>query len=252
MIENMKNIELTFKLLNKVNGRDINPLDFIYHHLKLRIEPLIHCSEEFQLLAKYVKNSHAKMHDGFELIVENIFKVARDDQANSFEPFAQKPNRQLLFHGSRRENYVRILSKGLEIAPPEASPTGSMFGRGVYFADMISKSANYCRAYATNNTGLVLLCQVALGKTQGCYEGNPNIKLDEGYDSVKGICKTYPNPDESHIREDGGKIPLGRPIVESTIASQLFHHEYIVYDVAQVKIEYILELKFIFKKIPSQ
>jgi hypothetical protein len=34
--------------------------------------------------------------------------------------------------------------QGLKVAPPEAPTTGYMFGKGVYFADMSSKSANYC------------------------------------------------------------------------------------------------------------
>jgi poly [ADP-ribose] polymerase len=50
----------------------------------------------------------------------------------------------LLWHGSRLTNFVGILSQGLRIAPPEAPVTGYMFGKGVYFADMVTKSANYC------------------------------------------------------------------------------------------------------------
>jgi len=38
-----------------------------------------------------------------------------------------------------------------------------MFGKGVYFADMVSKSANYCATNKRNNTALLMLCQVALG-----------------------------------------------------------------------------------------
>ncbi len=37
-----------------------------------------------------------------------------------------------------------------------------MFGKGVYFADMVSKSANYCFTSATNNEGLLMLCEVFL------------------------------------------------------------------------------------------
>ena len=37
-----------------------------------------------------------------------------------------------------------ITFQGLRIAPPEAPVTGYMFGKGIYFADMVSKSANYC------------------------------------------------------------------------------------------------------------
>jgi poly [ADP-ribose] polymerase len=69
----------------------------------------------------------------------------------------------LLWHGSRLTNFVGILSQGLRIAPPEAPVTGYMFGKGVYFADMSSKSANYCFTSKENNTGILLLCEVALG-----------------------------------------------------------------------------------------
>ena len=36
----------------------------------------------------------------------------------------------------------------------------SQFGKGIYFADMSSKSANYCFASQQNSTGLLLLCEV--------------------------------------------------------------------------------------------
>ena len=41
--------------------------------------------------------------------------------------------------------------------------TGYMFGKGIYFADMVSKSANYCRTSKADPIGLMLLCEVALG-----------------------------------------------------------------------------------------
>ena len=34
------------------------------------------------------------------------------------------------------------------------------FGKGVYFADVSSKSANYCYPTRTKNVGFVLLCEV--------------------------------------------------------------------------------------------
>jgi hypothetical protein len=36
-----------------------------------------------------------------------------------------------------------------------------MFGKGLYFADMSSKSANYCYPTPSKNTGLVLLSEVS-------------------------------------------------------------------------------------------
>ena len=38
----------------------------------------------------------------------------------------------------------------------------NLFGKGVYFADMVSKSANYCVTSKTNPTGLMPICDVAL------------------------------------------------------------------------------------------
>lgn len=49
---------------------------------------------------------------------------------------------------------------GLRIAPPEAPVTGYMFGKGIYFADMFSKSANYCYATNASTSGVLLLCEV--------------------------------------------------------------------------------------------
>lgn len=41
-----------------------------------------------------------------------------------------------------------------------------MFGKGLYFADMVSKSANYCHTSQADPVGLILLGEVALGNMQ--------------------------------------------------------------------------------------
>lgn len=38
------------------------------------------------------------------------------------------------------------------------------FGKGVYFADLVSKSAQYCFTDKKNPVGLMLLSEVALGE----------------------------------------------------------------------------------------
>lgn len=52
----------------------------------------------------------------------------------------------------------------MRIAPPEAPVSGYMFGKGVYLADVSSKSANYCCSYLSGNIGLLLLCEAEVGK----------------------------------------------------------------------------------------
>jgi poly [ADP-ribose] polymerase len=72
-----------------------------------------------------------------------------------------------LWHGTRLTNYVGILTRGMQISPPEAQKSGGLFGKGIYFADFVSKAFSYCRAYQGDGTGsgLVILGQVALGKS---------------------------------------------------------------------------------------
>lgn len=54
--------------------------------------------------------------------------------------------------------------------------TGYMFGKGIYFADMVSKSANYCHTSQADPIGLVLLGEVALGNMYVTYkEYLPNV-----------------------------------------------------------------------------
>lgn len=102
-------------------------------------------------------------------------------------------NKMLLWHGSRLTNYVGILSKGLRIAPLEAPSTGYMFGKGIYFADMVSKSANYCLATKINNIGLVLLCEVALGNMNQKWATDfTAANLPPGKQSTKGMGQTEP------------------------------------------------------------
>lgn len=60
-----------------------------------------------------------------------------------------------------------------------------MFGKGIYFADLVSKSANYC--YAVNTEGFILLCKVALGEMQEEVNAKSITKLGKGKHSVKGM-----------------------------------------------------------------
>lgn len=242
MINCLRNIKITFKFLNEVNGGDIHPTDFNYQHLKTDIEQLARKSAEFKLLMKYKTNGEDKS-DNFKIKVENIYKVARHGEDERSAPYAKFDNRQLLWHGSKLTNFPSILSNGLVISPFGIPSSGENFGKGIYFADMLHKSASYCCAEKTENTALVLLCQVALGKSQEYCERNDKVKLHAGYHSVKGIGKTQPNPDQIHTRDDGVKIPVGEQDINSS-ASSFSHNEYVIYDAAQVKLEYIFELKF--------
>jgi predicted DNA-binding WGR domain protein len=167
MLDNLLEIEVAYSLLasdGENSDKEKDPVDAHYDKLKTEIEVVKEETEEYNILKDYVTNTHASTHTQYSLEIEQIFKISRKGEAKRFKPFRALPNRMLLWHGSRTTNFAGILSQGLRIAPPEAPVTGYMFGKGIYFADMVSKSANYCCTNKTNNTGLLMLCDVALGK----------------------------------------------------------------------------------------
>lgn len=121
-----------------------------------------------------------------------------------------------------------------------------MFGKGIYFADMVSKSANYCFATNKDPRGLLLLCEVALGNMYECKQAEYVTKLPAGKHSTKGVGKTSPNPSKSHFTESKVEVPIGTPQKSGVKDTSLLYNEYIVYDTAQVNVRYLLQVNFNF------
>jgi poly [ADP-ribose] polymerase len=109
-----------------------------------------------------------------------------------------------LFHGSRNENWLSILSKGLLIRPACAVLTGQMFGVGCYFANKSLKSIGYTSlknsywAKGDQTVGYISLYEVYTGNElhvkrheSWMYNLNLNTLKNKGlYDSLfaeKGI-----------------------------------------------------------------
>ena len=130
--------------------------------------------------------------------------------------------------------------------------SGYMFGKGVYFADISSKSANYCYPYNSNNTGILLLCDVELGDPMLELESDDynagDVAKSQGKLATLGQGSTEPQkwkdagcahpdlkgvqmPDVSDLPGPSGK---GRG---------LMYNEYIVYNTAQIRMKYLLAVK---------
>lgn len=247
MLEALGEIEVAMKLIEEDIDME-DPLYSNYRRLHCELTPLDVHSEEFSMIEKYTKNTHAKTHSNYDVDIIQIFKVSREGEAEGFEKFSKTKNRMLLWHGSRLTNWTGILSQGLRIAPPEAPVTGYMFGKGVYFADMFSKSANYCCSSRNATAGVLLLCEVALGDMAELLTANYHAdKLPPGKLSTKGVGRTAPDMSEAQILEDGVVIPLGKPKEQSGCKGSLLYNEYIVYNVEQIRMRYLVQVDFNFK-----
>eukprot|EP01017_Pseudomicrothorax_dubius_P046066 TRINITY_DN8068_c0_g1_i1.p1 TRINITY_DN8068_c0_g1~~TRINITY_DN8068_c0_g1_i1.p1 ORF type:complete len:690 (+),score=247.15 TRINITY_DN8068_c0_g1_i1:45-2114(+) len=242
LLESLREINVATKILEEADKNDENLIDSNYEKLKCVVTPVEAETAEYKLVEQYVRNTHATTHSNYGVDILDVFSLKREGEDDKFKDVG---NRMLLWHGSRLTNYVGIISQGLRIAPPEAPVTGYMFGKGVYFADMFSKSANYCFTTRDNPTGLILLCEVALGETNDLYFADYHANLlPPGKSSTKGCGKTAP-PVNTWVEDSNGcKIPLGKGEPTNVDRGALLYNEYIVYDVAQVKMRYLIKLKF--------
>ncbi|XP_028284052.1 poly [ADP-ribose] polymerase 2 [Parambassis ranga] len=245
LLEALSDIRIAVKMVQSSEDSDEHPLDQHYLSLQCKLQPLDSSSHEYKIVEKYLQSTHAPTHCDYTMSLLDIFSVDRDGESGNFN--SQLHNRTLLWHGSRLSNWVGILSKGLRVAPPEAPVTGYMFGKGIYFADMSSKSANYCFANQNNNIGLLLLCEVALGDCNELLDADYEASnLPAGKHSTKGLGQTGPDPKNS-VTLDGMTVPMG-PGVKTGIgknnAYSLLYNEFIVYNPAQARMRYLLRVKF--------
>jgi len=248
MLDSLLEIEIAYSLLKGGSAdQEQDPLDVHYTSLKADIKEVDKESDEYKMICEYVQNTHAKTHSHYKLKVQEVFAVDRKGEKKRYRAFRDLPNRQLLWHGSRRTNFAGIISQGLRIAPPEAPVTGYMFGKGVYFADLVSKSANYCYTNRKNNVGLMMLCEVALGNMHELLQADHITKLPAGKHSCKGLGGTGPDPSSTKTLPDGVQVPLGKPIKTGVDKSSLLYNEYIVYDTAQISMKYLVQLDFQYK-----
>ena len=126
-----------------------------------------------------------------------------------------------------------------------------MFGKGCYFADSSSKSANYCYASSGKSQGLLSLSEVALGTCHELKQADNNAdKLPKGKMSTKGVGRSSPDESEWVTLDDGCMVPSGK--LKSSVSKadansySLLYNEYIVYDVAQIKLKYLVKIEFDF------
>jgi poly [ADP-ribose] polymerase len=169
--------------------------------------------------AAYVEKSQVKRKD---IKVVNVYQVKRSGEWDAFD--AAVGNERMLFHGSRIQNWVGLLSRGILLPKIVVSmgvnrTDAGWLGNGIYFGDAACTAAFYTTP-GKRKTRLLAIARVGLGKikdyTKITYglEGPP-----AGYDSTHGVRRTAKTP------------------------SQFDDDEYVIYRQNQQRMEMLVEFK---------
>ncbi len=251
LLEIMKNAKISGTITRRFN----NVVD-IYKQMNITIES-VKSLHERAIIEKFVMGTTAPSHH-YKLEVLEMFRITKDvkDNGGYFESLS---DHRLLTHGSRMTNFMGILSTGLRVPQPGQVVNGSVLGCGIYFADVITKSFNYCHAFDTSNIGFIALCEVALGNAPDKRVGSVDAcdqneqllskqftsRMALGNNTIEDKNYVILNTDDDFIKNV--KVPQG-PITTRKATSEypsgsFAYNEFVIFDLRQIRFSYILKLK---------
>ncbi|KAK2151061.1 hypothetical protein LSH36_377g03033 [Paralvinella palmiformis] len=190
-----------------------------FNALHCHIQTLPKCDSSFRELTYLIHGDDRGLK---KVKIHNIFKVCRFTEEKQFQDLG---NKQLLFHGSKIQNYVGLLSRGLLLPQTivedygvERSDVGNL-GFGVYFSDSAQASLKYTTRSNIKGSTFLLVSEVALGDVHHTKTRMLDLKAPPGgFNSVHGVKSSA--TEKTDFKDD----------------------EYAVYDIHQQRIRYLIEL----------
>ena len=215
--------------------------DKIDVHLSLLDHPLM-LVDRNSVFYHQVETCVEKTSNNLRLVSLLQFDQSADDDESRTDKF-------LLWHGTAVSNVYSILKNGFDLK----RANHGLFGRGVYFADAVGKSQNYChRGYDRCFEGLAfLLCEVKLGRVcdphkSGGYDQLGNVKPDRSkYDSFVVKGKLEPN-EEAYFKDDFGAKFYSQTLISNDERRRAREWgEFVVFDTNRIKVRYVVHCEYI-------
>lgn len=249
-IEELRNIVIGAQIVNNVNNNsDVNPIDSIYNDIKTNIKLLDNNTEIYKEIVTWIKNTHGPTH-GCKLSVLDIYEVEQQGIKQQYNNMCKDyDNKTLLFHGTHQSCVLSIFKNNFYLDPSKLKNganiqiAGKMFGYGVYWADVATKSFNYTRAQSSGDIGCLLVGEIALGnistRTSSDYKINKDTLEKVNCHSIKALGKWQPSSSKiiDNIYINNG------PLEKQTYDTDLRYNEYIVYDINQIFTKYLVLVK---------
>ncbi|XP_076077942.1 protein mono-ADP-ribosyltransferase PARP4-like isoform X2 [Mytilus galloprovincialis] len=191
-----------------------------YKALRCRLDGLEITDTEYKQIKEHIIQSLKQGSP--EISISNVFCVHRQVEEDNFRKDLRP--QKLLFHASKVQNFVGILSRGLLLPKIIVDDFGGtrtdagMLGNGVYFASSASTSIQYSDQSKCKGTRMMLVSNVALGNCKDFTEYHKDLQgPPEGYDSCHGVASS--EDQSSEFQDD----------------------EYVIYNTNQQIVEYLVE-----------
>jgi poly [ADP-ribose] polymerase len=194
-------------------------VDTQYKALGAEIVAVDKSSGEWKEWADFVVSSQVKSKN---IKVENVYKLKRNSEWDVFD--SKVGNEKMLFHGSRIQNWVGLLTRGI-LMPKLVVSMGvnrtdaGWLGNGIYFGDASCTSAFYTTP-GKKKTRFMAIARVGLGKMKPFTKITYGINAPpDGFDSCHGVRRAKDK------------------------TSQFDDDEYVIYRQNQQRLEYLIEFK---------
>ena len=245
---NKKLIPLNLNLKDQ-NNKDEKMVKIILNYIRL-FQTKENANNFYNSFGGFGMSGNSNKNSTNKRIITNIFEVI-DKNENKLENDNSK--RILLFHGTKTQNILGILSKGLLIAPIESESSGNRFGNGIYLSDSFQKSLSYA---SSEKKKYILLVDTLLDKVYQFKNSNKTVNLKDlkmkGYNCLINDAKKKISFEDRIFFNNGMTIPT--KILEGKDNSNNFNSfgfgsgkdydtEYVIYDSKLVNIKYIIEVE---------
>lgn len=191
--------------------------------------------------------------------VRDVFRIERGEEEACLRKYAKIRNsqRRLLWYGSRNTNFAGILRQGLRNLWPNApvceSPweegidlhdCKSQWEQGIYLHDSASEAVDSCEKFPHDEDGLLLLCEVKLGRTFVVNDGIPESRR-RSYMSTKltGRCGTIKWKNAECLDSSLKGVLMPEVTGEAAPGARRFHNRWIAYNGVQVRPKYLVRVK---------
>ncbi|KAJ7947980.1 Poly [ADP-ribose] polymerase [Quillaja saponaria] len=247
--ETVRDITVASHLVGDMSGSTIDdPLSDRYNTLGCSISPLDKGSDDYKMILKYLVTTYEPVKVGeieYGASVENVFSV-EPNACPSYDEVKKLPNKVLLWCGSRSSNLLSHLHKGFLPAVCSLPVPGYMFGRAIVCSDAAAEAARYGFTAVDRPEAFLVLAVASLGEeiTELKSPHEETKSLEEKKKGVKGLGRKKTEESEHFVWKDDIKVPCGRIVPSEHKDSPLEYNEYAAYNPKQVRIMFLVGVKF--------